>query len=299
MEDIVAQQNIDAVARMPTGFRGSALPPPHGMAQAATSAKPASSNVGSVAFGDPRRGGHPFDDGNLITRSSRSAVPYNEQIMAQHLFHALLQDRESGADPKAVDAGIRRILGVIGRPNDSTSTFSTHDALECTRQEIPTRKPFRLDSLPSAHARIDRHEPETEASKFGVALQFGEVVKPRDLANAGVAQYSSSLGGAHGLSETSTAGRNVVGSELSLPRSEELKQRARPDGFSCCNNLFHGEQGKDAANTAADTANTAADTANTTAIDDLPDPSVADSSETETEESDDGGIFSDADEDLA
>jgi len=270
MENILAQQNRNVMtaptssSTFPPGLLpGAAVPPPlQAMARAAALPNHVTSQVEGLAFAHAiAKARHLQDSRHLANMSSRN---YQEQDIAKDLIDAIRQGKGIGS--MGPQAAARQIHGMIGRQdNTARPSFSVNDAQRTGVMPQMQSLPPRFLSRPPTYAtaRADRSESESEASKFGVALQMGDVVAPtRDLLNVGMWDGMSTRVG-------DSAGRGTAGTNSSQPDWEDRKLPARPD-IGSRNDHLSDTQGNNVSTTGG-----------------------SDSSH----QSDDGGVFSDAEED--
>jgi hypothetical protein len=194
VEDIIALQrsNAAAAAAAATAAAAASAPfpdvarrPSHSGALPMGSLYPASRQAKESVFNDPwARQLQECRD--LLTgrgiSSIRSKVPYQENIIAKHLVDALRHD--INVNSTEIGTAVQRIQGMLGGQanTENTRRISQNEAqnraLRMPKFAPPTRQPLPPPNLSAnAEVRADRAESQSEASRFGVALQVGEMVK--------------------------------------------------------------------------------------------------------------------------
>lgn len=189
MEDIVAQRQRSASA--PTDTSTSPRPPNQSMVQQTASRNLAlNENEPAVIHSWDRQSrttGIMADALGPSQNSARAGITSHEQeVITKHVVHALRN--EPGMNDSDIQMAVERINGIIrSAPALSMNGDAAeqnprlrHMAAESRVSRVPS------DHLPHVQARgSNRDEPESEASKFGVALQIGEVVKPQNVGKNG------------------------------------------------------------------------------------------------------------------
>lgn len=240
MEDIVAlqQQNIapPAAQRIPT---------------AASAAKSRDAVHPSLVINDARaRQLQELSSGGLtapplpavVSAMQNHMVPQgvaDDEMVTRHLIHALRND--PGANAMGLEAAIRLIHGILGITGDhnlaaAIDTARQRSSGQASRMALPMQ-PAALKPPPSSllsslsspghfaytAAKSDSEETETESesSKYGAALQVGEVrANPAAVANLGFAHSTE------GLNTSIRPRHSLEGVEPSL--SPGLESRKRP-----------------------------------------------------------------------
>lgn len=194
VEDIIALQrsNATAAAAAATAAAAASAPfpdvarrPSHGGALPMGSFYPASRQAKESVFNDPWARQLQECRDLLTARgisSTQSKVPYQQNIIAKHLVDALRHD--INVNSTEIGTAVQRIQGMLsGQANtENTRRISQNEAqnrvLRMPQFVPPTRQPLPPPNLSSnAEVRADRAESQSEASRFGVALQVGEMLK--------------------------------------------------------------------------------------------------------------------------
>ena len=294
MEDVVALQSRNPTLRAPTAhfspalLPGAAHPPLQfqDIARSVASPNRASSQLERLAFADCFARQLQERRESIAATTNDLNASYEEQIITKHLLQALQQG--GGIDSMEVPTAVQKIRGLIGLRDDTATArpFSMmNDAprREHHQMQQPLRPPYPLHLPIDTRLLPVRNESETEASRFGVALQMGEVVRPSGSHPTNVRVSDGALtAGASAL-------KGTVGTDLSPPSWEDRKPPARRDIGRSSGLSTYGEW------------NSASTPGNASDVPRSPQNKgtspVAKSSSSGGSQSDDEGVFSDAEED--